>query len=80
MHTILGHFDLNIDFWPHFKAFRVWSISPILQLSFHKCVLCFTNSFGGIRYVTVTCLVDIYYFIFRVFRYVKLKRWTFIQV
>ena len=28
MHTILGHLD--IDFWPHFSFFRVWSISHIL--------------------------------------------------
>ena len=73
VHTILGHSDLNIDFWPHFKVFSVWSISPILQLTFHKCVLCLTNSLGGIRNVTVTFLVDIYYLIFRVFRYAKLK-------
>ena len=29
----------------------------ILQLTFLKCVLCLTNSFGGIRHVTVTFLV-----------------------
>ena len=21
MHTVLGHFDLNIDFWPHSRFF-----------------------------------------------------------
>ena len=47
-HTILGHFDLDIDFWPH--------LSPILQLTFLKCVLCLTNSFGGIRHITLTFL------------------------
>ena len=57
MGTIFSHFDLDIDFWPHFKVCRVWSISPILQLTFLKCVLCLTNSFGGIRHVTVTFLV-----------------------
>ena len=58
VHTILGHFDLDIDFWPHFYVYRVWSISPILQLTFLKFVLCLTNSFVGIRHVTVTFLVD----------------------
>ena len=24
--TILGHFDLDIDFWPHFLVFRTWSM------------------------------------------------------
>ena len=57
--TILGHFDLDIDFWPHFQVYRVWSISPRLQLTFLKSVLCLTNSFGGIRHVTVTFLVEI---------------------
>ena len=57
MHSILGHIYLDIDFWPGFKVFRVWSISPILQLTFLECVLCYTNSFGGIRHVTVTFLV-----------------------
>ena len=60
MRTILGHFDFDIDFWPHFQVYRVWSISPILQLTFLKCVLCLTNSFGGIRHVTVTFLVFFY--------------------
>ena len=32
VHTILGHFELDIDFWPHFLVFRVWSISPIPQM------------------------------------------------
>ena len=63
MHTILGHFDLDIDFWPHFLVYRVWSISPILQLTFLKCVLCLTNSFGGIRHVTVTFLVVSFIFL-----------------
>ena len=54
--TILGHFDIDIDFWPHFQVYRVWSISPRLQLTFLKSVLCLTNSFGGIRHVTVTFL------------------------
>ena len=54
MHTILGHFYLDIDFWPHFLVFRVWSIFPIYLLTFLECVLCLTNSFGGIRHVTVT--------------------------
>ena len=52
MHTILSHFDLDIDFWPHFLVFRA-----ILQLIFLKCNLCETNSFGGIRHVFVTFLV-----------------------
>ena len=58
MRTILSHFDLDIDFWPHFSVYRVWSISPRLQLTFLKSVLCLTNSFGGIRHVTVTFLVS----------------------
>ena len=57
MHTSLGHFDFDIDLWPHFLFYCVWSISPILHLTFLKCVLCLTNSFGGIRHVTVTFLV-----------------------
>ena len=57
VHTILGHFDLDIDFWPHFLVYHVCCISSILQLTFLKCVLCLTNSFGGIRHVTVTFLV-----------------------
>ena len=59
VHTILGHFDLDIDFLSHFWVNRVLSISPILQLTFLKCVLCLTDSFGGIRHVTVTFLVSI---------------------
>ena len=35
VHTILDHFDLDIDFWPH-RFF----MSPILLLTFLKCVLC----------------------------------------
>ena len=31
MHTILGHFDLGIDFWPHFYVFPVWSISILFS-------------------------------------------------
>ena len=58
--TILGHFDLDIDFLPHFYVYHVRSISPILQLTFLKCVLCLTNSFGGILHVTVTFLVSIW--------------------
>ena len=57
MHTVLGHFYLDIEFWPHFCFFLVWSISPILQLTFLEYVLCKTNSFGGICHVTVTFLV-----------------------
>ena len=53
VHTILGHVDLHIDFWPHFWGFQLWSISPILQLTFLKYVLCKTNSFWGIGHVTV---------------------------
>ena len=52
MHTILSHFDLDIDFWPHYYVFRA-----ILQLTFLKCNLWETNSFGGIRHVFVTFLV-----------------------
>ena len=60
MRAFLGHFDLDIDFWPHFSVYCVWSISPRLQLTFLKSVLCLTNSFGGIRHVTVTFLVYSY--------------------
>ena len=49
----------------HFESLRLWhwllasflGFSSILQLSFLKCVLCKTNSFGGIRHVFVTFLV-----------------------
>ena len=38
--------------------FRICSISPLLQITFLKCVLCLTNSFWGICHVTVTFLVN----------------------
>ena len=59
VHTILDSFDLDIDHWPHFKDFRLLSMSPILQLTFLKCVLCWTNSFGGISHIAVKFLVHI---------------------
>ena len=62
MHAIFGHFYLDIDFWPHFQIFCVWSISPLIQLTFLECVLCLTNSFGGIRHETVTFLVSCLFF------------------
>ena len=38
MHTILSRFDLDIDFWPNFYVF-----GAILELTFLKCVLCYTT-------------------------------------
>ena len=43
-----------------FLGLSCLDISPILQLTFLKCVLCLTNFFGGIRHVTVTFLVSCY--------------------
>ena len=43
------------------RMLRIWSISPIVQITFLKCALCYTNSFGGIRHVTVTCLVVVFF-------------------
>ena len=62
VHTILGHCVLYADSWPHFYDYRIWGISPILQITFLKCVLCWTNSFGGIRHISVTFLVSIFLF------------------
>ena len=65
----LGMVELRIPFWVTLtlkstsglisRFFRVWSISHTLQLTVLKCVLCLTNSFGGIRHVTVTILVSV---------------------
>ena len=32
MHTILSHFDLDIDFWPHFYVFPCYITANFLQM------------------------------------------------
>ena len=62
----LGMAEWCVQFWVNltltltsglFSRFIVSPISPRLQLTFLKSVLCLTNSFGGIRHATVTFLV-----------------------
>ena len=56
VHIILGHFDLNIDFWPH-SSFSCLEHISYITANFPKMCLMLANSFGGIRHMTVTFLV-----------------------
>ena len=52
----LGMAEWCVPFWV-FLTLTLTSGLILLQLTFLICVLCLTNSFGGIRHVTVTFLV-----------------------
>ena len=63
MHTILGHFDIDIDFWSHFLVFVA---IPLYQITKPQMCLMLTNSFGSIHHVTVTFLVSISLYTFTI--------------
>ena len=60
MHTILGHFDLDFDFWPHFKGLTCLEHIFYITANFPQMCLILDQVLGGIRHVTVTLFVFVF--------------------
>ena len=58
VHTILGHFDLDIEFWSNFKVFGVWSISPKNKANFPQMCLMIDTFLWG--YSSRVCDISCY--------------------
>ena len=58
MHTILGHFDFNIDFWPHSRFFVSGAYLLYITANFPQMCPMLDQFLWG-HHVTVTFLVQI---------------------